>query len=70
MTYIVEPLFREWARFTGHSALSENMLSHLSHNKAQWKSLLPTPHRGHGSAGGGGQGPGGAEQTVPEGSAP
>uniref|UniRef100_A0A8D1DN46 PDEase domain-containing protein n=1 Tax=Sus scrofa TaxID=9823 RepID=A0A8D1DN46_PIG len=45
MTYIVEPLFQEWARFTGHSALSESMLSHLAHNKAQWKSLLPRQHR-------------------------
>lgn len=49
MSYIVEPLFREWARFTGPSALSENMLRHLSHNKAQWKSLLPTPHRSGGA---------------------
>ncbi|KAF5920067.1 hypothetical protein HPG69_014435 [Diceros bicornis minor] len=54
MTYIVEPLFQEWARFTGHSALSENMLGHLAHNKAQWKSLLPKPHRGSGGGGGGG----------------
>lgn len=40
MTYIVEPLFQEWARFTGNSALSENMLSHLAYNKAHWKMLL------------------------------
>lgn len=49
MTYIVEPLFREWARFTGNSTLSENMLSHLAHNKAQWKSLLSKQHRRRGS---------------------
>ncbi|XP_021076662.1 cAMP-specific 3',5'-cyclic phosphodiesterase 7B isoform X1 [Mus pahari] len=49
MTYIVEPLFREWARFTGNSTLSENMLSHLAHNKAQWKSLLSNQHRRRGS---------------------
>lgn len=49
MTYIVEPLFREWARFTGNSSLSENMLSHLAHNKAQWKSLLSKQHRRRGS---------------------
>nr|XP_031535887.1 cAMP-specific 3',5'-cyclic phosphodiesterase 7B isoform X2 [Vicugna pacos] len=58
MTYIVEPLFREWARFTGNSALSESMLGHLAHNKAQWKSLLPKQHRsGAGGDGGGGGGP-------------
>lgn len=76
MTYIVEPLFREWARFTGHSALSESMLSHLAHNKAQWKSLLPRQHRSSsGSSGGGGPdhtGPGteDEEQTVTGGDAP
>ena len=77
MTYIVEPLFREWARFTGHSALSESMLSHLAHNKAQWKRLLPNQHRSSSSGGGSGgpdhAGPGTAqaeEQTVTEGNAP
>uniref|UniRef100_A0A9L0R687 3',5'-cyclic-AMP phosphodiesterase n=1 Tax=Equus caballus TaxID=9796 RepID=A0A9L0R687_HORSE len=72
MTYIVEPLFREWARFTGNSALSENMLSHLAHNKAQWKSLLPKPHRG-GSGGGpdlAGQGAEKEEQTGTRGDTP
>lgn len=59
MTYIVEPLFREWARFTGNSTLSESMLSHLAHNKAQWKSLLSNQHRRRGS----GQDPAG---TAPE----
>uniref|UniRef100_A0A2K6GRT7 Phosphodiesterase n=1 Tax=Propithecus coquereli TaxID=379532 RepID=A0A2K6GRT7_PROCO len=53
MTYIVEPLFREWARFTGNSPLSENMLSHLAHNKAQWKSLSPRQRRSRGSSGSG-----------------
>lgn len=72
MTYIVEPLFQEWARFTGNSALSENMLSHLAHNKAQWKSLLPKQHR---SSGGGSpdhtdHGTENEEQTVTEGIAP
>lgn len=59
MTYIVEPLFREWARFTGNSTLSESMLNHLAHNKAQWKSLLSNQHRRRGS----GQDPAG---TAPE----
>ncbi|XP_069462849.1 3',5'-cyclic-AMP phosphodiesterase 7B isoform X2 [Ambystoma mexicanum] len=39
MTYIVEPLFDEWARFTGGTRLSENMLSHLRKNKAIWRDL-------------------------------
>lgn len=65
MTYIVEPLFREWARFTGNSTLSENMLSHLAHNKAQWKSLLPKQHRSSsgGSSGGSGSGSGSPDHT-------
>lgn len=76
MTYIVEPLFQEWARFTGNSALSENMLSHLAHNKAQWKSLLPKQHRSSGGGCAGGSpdhtdhGTENEEQTVTEGIAP
>uniref|UniRef100_A0A8C0MBG7 Phosphodiesterase n=1 Tax=Canis lupus familiaris TaxID=9615 RepID=A0A8C0MBG7_CANLF len=76
MTYIVEPLFREWARFTGNSALSENMLRHLSHNKAQWKSLLPKQQRSSSGGGGGGgedqagHGPENEEQTGTIGDAP
>lgn len=76
MTYIVEPLFQEWARFTGNSALSENMLSHLAHNKAQWKSLLPKQHRSSGGGCAGGSpdhtdhGTESEEQTVTEGIAP
>ncbi|XDC57907.1 hypothetical protein R6Z07M_009089 [Ovis aries] len=72
MTYIVEPLFREWAHFTGHSALSESMLSHLAHNKAQWKSLLPKQHRSSGDGSLDHKGPGteDEEQTVTEGDTP
>ncbi|XP_029452475.1 cAMP-specific 3',5'-cyclic phosphodiesterase 7B isoform X1 [Rhinatrema bivittatum] len=44
MTYIVEPLFEEWARFTGDSPLSENMLCHLRKNKAKWRGLLHKQH--------------------------
>lgn len=40
MTYIAEPLFDEWVRFTGGTRLSENMLSHLRTNKAIWRDLL------------------------------
>lgn len=64
MTYIVEPLFREWARFTGNSCLSETMLSHLTHNKAQWKSLLSKQHRGR--AGGGSAEPPGSGTEAEE----
>ena len=72
MTYIVEPLFRDWAHFTGHSALSESMLSHLAHNKAQWKSLLPKQHRSSGDGSPDHKGPGteDEEQTVTEGDTP
>ncbi|XP_058027213.1 cAMP-specific 3',5'-cyclic phosphodiesterase 7B isoform X2 [Ahaetulla prasina] len=44
MTYIVEPLFEEWANFTGNTHLSENMLNHLRRNKTKWKRLLPKQH--------------------------
>lgn len=82
MTYIVEPLFQEWARFTGNSSLSENMLSHLAYNKAHWKMLLlkQTRSSGGGSGRSSGRSSGsldhadhGAEseeQTVTEGVAP
>uniref|UniRef100_A0A8C0XLQ3 PDEase domain-containing protein n=1 Tax=Castor canadensis TaxID=51338 RepID=A0A8C0XLQ3_CASCN len=69
MTYIVEPLFREWARFTGNSVLSESMLRHLAHNKAQWTSLLSTQHRRGGGGDHGGPGTEKAEQ-VAEGDSP
>ncbi|XP_078505353.1 3',5'-cyclic-AMP phosphodiesterase 7B isoform X3 [Lissotriton helveticus] len=44
MTYIAEPLFDEWVRFTGGTRLSENMLSHLRKNKAIWRELLHKQH--------------------------
>ncbi|KAH0622324.1 hypothetical protein JD844_024522 [Phrynosoma platyrhinos] len=44
MTYIVEPLFEEWANFTGNTPLSENMLNHLRRNKTKWRSLLHKQH--------------------------
>uniref|UniRef100_H3AM96 Phosphodiesterase n=1 Tax=Latimeria chalumnae TaxID=7897 RepID=H3AM96_LATCH len=44
MTYIVEPLFEEWARFTEDTPLTETMLSHLSANKAKWKGVLHKHH--------------------------
>ncbi|XP_030625407.1 high affinity 3',5'-cyclic-AMP phosphodiesterase 7A isoform X2 [Chanos chanos] len=40
MTYVVEPLFVEWARFSD-TCLSQTMLGHLGLNKASWCSLLP-----------------------------
>ncbi|XP_038245801.1 high affinity cAMP-specific 3',5'-cyclic phosphodiesterase 7A isoform X4 [Dermochelys coriacea] len=38
MTYLVEPLFAEWARFS-NTRLSQTMLGHLGLNKASWKGL-------------------------------
>lgn len=40
MTYVVEPLFAEWARFSD-TQLSQTMLGHLCLNKASWKALQP-----------------------------
>uniref|UniRef100_A0A8C6ZN51 3',5'-cyclic-AMP phosphodiesterase n=1 Tax=Nothoprocta perdicaria TaxID=30464 RepID=A0A8C6ZN51_NOTPE len=36
MTYLVEPLFAEWARFS-NTRLSQTMLGHLGLNKASWQ---------------------------------
>ncbi|XP_018412452.1 PREDICTED: cAMP-specific 3',5'-cyclic phosphodiesterase 7B isoform X1 [Nanorana parkeri] len=44
ITYIAEPLFVEWARFTGDTPLSVNMLNHLRKNKAKWRALLHKQH--------------------------
>ncbi|KAM4606480.1 high affinity 3',5'-cyclic-AMP phosphodiesterase 7A isoform 2-T2 [Polymixia lowei] len=38
MTYVVEPLFAEWARFSD-TRLSQTMLGHLGLNKASWSGL-------------------------------
>ncbi|XP_077789092.1 high affinity 3',5'-cyclic-AMP phosphodiesterase 7A isoform X1 [Podarcis muralis] len=38
MTYLVEPLFTEWARFS-NTRLSQTMLGHLGLNKASWKGV-------------------------------
>ncbi|XP_076146996.1 high affinity 3',5'-cyclic-AMP phosphodiesterase 7A isoform X2 [Alosa pseudoharengus] len=38
MTYVVEPLFSEWARFSD-TRLSQTMLGHLGLNKASWSGL-------------------------------
>ncbi|KPP63342.1 high affinity cAMP-specific 3',5'-cyclic phosphodiesterase 7A-like [Scleropages formosus] len=39
MTYVVEPLFAEWARFSD-TRLSRTMLGHLGLNKASWSGML------------------------------
>ncbi|XP_061602282.1 cAMP-specific 3',5'-cyclic phosphodiesterase 7B-like isoform X2 [Cololabis saira] len=39
ISYIVEPLFEEWHRFTEPSLLSQTMLGHLHKNKACWSRL-------------------------------
>ena len=38
MTYLVEPLFTDWARFSD-TRLSQTMLGHVGLNKASWKGL-------------------------------
>lgn len=39
MTYVVEPLFAEWARFSD-TRLSRTMLGYLALNKAGWSAAL------------------------------
>ncbi|PWA27606.1 hypothetical protein CCH79_00000047 [Gambusia affinis] len=39
ISYIVEPLFEEWQRFTESSMLSQIMMGHLHKNKACWSRL-------------------------------
>ncbi|XP_006123920.1 3',5'-cyclic-AMP phosphodiesterase 7B isoform X2 [Pelodiscus sinensis] len=70
MTYIVEPLFEEWARFTGDTPLSENMLSHLRRNKAKWRSFLHKQHSSSRSNDHSGQVTENEEQTLNEGDIP
>lgn len=70
MTYIVEPLFEEWAKFTGDTPLSENMLSHLRRNKAKWRSLLHKQHSSSQRNDHSGQVTENEEQTLNEGDIP
>ncbi|KAM5158391.1 high affinity 3',5'-cyclic-AMP phosphodiesterase 7A isoform 2-T2 [Mantella aurantiaca] len=39
ITYLVQPLFVEWARFS-NTRLSQTMLGHVGLNKASWKGML------------------------------
>lgn len=39
ISYIVEPLFEEWHRFTEPSLLSQTVMGHLHKNKARWSRL-------------------------------
>uniref|UniRef100_A0A3Q1EZ18 Phosphodiesterase n=1 Tax=Acanthochromis polyacanthus TaxID=80966 RepID=A0A3Q1EZ18_9TELE len=39
ISYIVEPLFEEWQRFTEPSLLSRTMMDHLNHNKTCWSRI-------------------------------
>ncbi|XP_010770244.1 high affinity cAMP-specific 3',5'-cyclic phosphodiesterase 7A-like [Notothenia coriiceps] len=39
MTYVVEPLFAEWTRFSD-TRLSHTMMGHMRLNKASWGALL------------------------------
>ncbi|XP_041814257.1 cAMP-specific 3',5'-cyclic phosphodiesterase 7B-like isoform X2 [Chelmon rostratus] len=64
ISYIVEPLFEEWHRFTEPSPLSQTMMGHLHKNKARWSRLryAQTPSEAEefqpegGGGGGGGEG--------------
>ncbi|XP_044532990.1 cAMP-specific 3',5'-cyclic phosphodiesterase 7B isoform X1 [Gracilinanus agilis] len=78
MTHIAEPLFKKWYHFT-ESPLGENMLSHLTINKAKWKSIQHTQHSSNGGTSDSnsnkindhaGQGTENEEQTVNEGDSP
>lgn len=44
MSYIVEPLFVEWSRFTENTRLTVTMMSHLRKNKARWRGLVLKRH--------------------------
>ncbi|XP_069743343.1 3',5'-cyclic-AMP phosphodiesterase 7B-like isoform X2 [Narcine bancroftii] len=44
MSYIVEPLFVEWSRFTENTRLTITMMSHLRKNKARWRGLVLKQH--------------------------
>ncbi|XP_059838470.1 cAMP-specific 3',5'-cyclic phosphodiesterase 7B-like isoform X1 [Hypanus sabinus] len=44
MSYIVEPLFVEWSRFTENTSLTITMMSHLRKNKARWRGLVLRRH--------------------------
>ncbi|TKS76452.1 cAMP-specific 3',5'-cyclic phosphodiesterase 7B [Collichthys lucidus] len=76
ISYIVEPLFEEWHRFTEPSPLSQTMMGHLHKNKARWSGLryahTPSDTQTHPSAeepkpegGGGGEGGGGEGEDIP-----
>ncbi|XP_035286961.1 high affinity cAMP-specific 3',5'-cyclic phosphodiesterase 7A-like isoform X1 [Anguilla anguilla] len=45
MTFVVEPLFTEWNRFSD-TRLSQSMLGHLAQNKACWKGVLQEQAQG------------------------
>uniref|UniRef100_A0AAY5EUZ3 Phosphodiesterase n=1 Tax=Electrophorus electricus TaxID=8005 RepID=A0AAY5EUZ3_ELEEL len=49
MTYVVEPLFAEWARFSD-TRLSQTMLGHLCLNKASWNAMQPEEAEGEQAA--------------------
>ncbi|XP_076025603.1 3',5'-cyclic-AMP phosphodiesterase 7B-like isoform X2 [Genypterus blacodes] len=46
ISFIVEPLFEEWHRFTESSPLSRTMMGHLHRNKASWREAH-TPSEPH-----------------------
>nr|XP_015802579.2 cAMP-specific 3',5'-cyclic phosphodiesterase 7B isoform X1 [Nothobranchius furzeri] len=63
ISYIVQPLFQEWQRFTEPSLLSQMMMSNLHKNKDRWSRLWcvhaaseTQPHSEEPGGGGGGDG--------------
>ncbi|KAK5853055.1 hypothetical protein PBY51_006877 [Eleginops maclovinus] len=60
ISYIVEPLFDEWHRFTEPSPLSHTMMGHIHKNKASWSRLryanTPSDTQAEEPEGGGGRG--------------
>ncbi|KAM4604894.1 high affinity 3',5'-cyclic-AMP phosphodiesterase 7A-like [Polymixia lowei] len=46
ISYVVEPLFSEWGRFSA-TCLSQVMMGHLSANKAGWKGSPPEDDHAH-----------------------
>ncbi|KAK5903660.1 hypothetical protein CgunFtcFv8_007420 [Champsocephalus gunnari] len=67
ISYIVEPLFDEWHRFTEPSSLSHTMTGHMHKNKARWSRLryanTPSDSQAEEPEGGGGGGGGGGGEV-------
>lgn len=71
MTYVAEPLFIEWARFSD-TCLSQTMLGHMGLNKASWGGLQQEAaslgEEAEPSAAGAADGGGNGSKEIPQGS--